>query len=456
MPESVSSTEKFSFDVEFQKKILKLMIEDPNVLLRIRKFCKKEYFANEYLEWVYTKIVEYYDQYQKIITRDVFTTELFEIYKRDGRNPIEYVTVIEDILKKEITEKEFILDKLKEWLSIVIFVKGSQYAADLFNNGNVKKSFEVAETCIKEAKSISFETPERTFFFDDLQERIFKRNAILDKEDYKFLTGILSLDDITNGGLSRGELGIVAADAKKGKSIFLLNVGAAAVRFGFKVLHFSLEGKDLQVDNRYEAKFLNQLYRDVVNNNINPGLYGDYCRFSKSLVICNMNKAFDYNINHLEEEIQNLKAYDFVPDLILVDYGDLLKPRTKGHDTKYTSQEEVFQDLKILGTKHNAGVWSATQCHRIDRKVSNPDEDPNFLYTRHTLADSYGKVRVADLLITLNATRQEMENSRMRIYVDAYRDNICGKILNITTDYSRMQMYLVSQEELNNYKKWEN
>jgi predicted ATP-dependent serine protease len=152
-----------------------------------------------------------------------------------------------------------------------VFVLGFENAATIFSNGKFQEALEHVTQTMEKVKKIEFEKPERTFFFEDTEERLIKRQSVIEKEDVKISTGIMPLDRITRGGLSKGELGIAAATAGRGKSIFLNNIVGHNVKNTakeIKCLHIQLEGVARQCEDRLEAKILDIPYDKVLKNNI--------------------------------------------------------------------------------------------------------------------------------------------------------------------------------------------
>ncbi len=205
---------------------------------------------------------------------------------------------------------------------------------------------------------------------------------------------------------------------------------------------------DLELDTRYDSRLLHEDYNKVAHNRTDPNLLKNYNYFSNNLVIVTLNKRFlGYSILDIEEELKNLQSFNFNPDVIIIDYGDLLKSTKFGDENKYQSQGNVFQDLKILANRGYV-VWTATQFNRTPLSVGNPKDDPAFFFTRNSIADCYDKIRSCDLFITLNRTDDEKRNNKMRIYVDKCRDKQDGRYLQINTNYQKMQFYVPSADSI--------
>lgn len=434
----MNDEDKFPFDVDYQKKLLNILVKDVDFLLKSIRYLKPIYFETDALKWTFNKIVEYYNKYQKAITFTVFANELNFLKEKNDSRFLEYTAFIREIIKLEVTEKEYIIDKLTEFIQRNIFVQAFKNSGDYYNNNKVNDAIAILQKGLDSIKEVNFDKSQVVFFMDELTNRIAKRDqVIINQKNYKYTTGILELDELIGGGLSKGEMIIIVADSGVGKSIGLIHLGSNNVlSLDASVLHFSLEGRLNQVEDRYEARLNTHNYRDIVNNQLPMGMQGFYKKLGNKLVICNLADKWDYTVVDLENIIKELRSKNFIPDVIVVDYGDLLNPISK-KESSYADQEETFRGLHTLGVKYNAVIATASQMQRAP-KDKNPRTDPQFLYTRQNLADSYAKLRIADVLITLNRTEQEKLSNLMRVYVDKVRDSESGKIINIKTDYSKM------------------
>jgi replicative DNA helicase len=442
--------QKFPFSIEFQKKLLKLMLTDVEFFLRYHKWLKNSYFDNEILEWIFKMLITYYNEFSKLPSELVFVEELKKLKDKDL---LQYVGVLKEVLTIAIEEPEFIENKIVEFTQRNIFVRKIKDIINLYNNGDFDEALKETERCIEETNKIKQETEDRTFFFKDFQERVLRRFKQMESVE-KFTTGIFYLDTIIHGGLGRGELGIIVADAKAGKSIFLINVGSSVLNDHannnkkVKVLHINLEGKDGQVEDRFESRLLNEEYNKVKTNQIDfTRMINSYKRhFEDSLIIRNMIDKWDYTVLDIEAELKTLKTKGFIPDVLIVDYGDLLSPRLASKDSTYLAQQEVFRDLKTIAIKYNCVVWTASQVARP--RPGDNINDTNFFWTRHNLADCYAKVRVCDLLATINITPVERLQNKARLYLDSYRDSECGAKLSISTNYKNMMFFNPSNQEI--------
>ena len=66
-------------------------------------------------------------------------------------------------------------------------------------------------------------------------------------------TGWAPIDEITQGGLGKGELGVGIASTGAGKSFALVHLGAQALKAGKTVVHYTLELSDTVIATRYDS-----------------------------------------------------------------------------------------------------------------------------------------------------------------------------------------------------------
>jgi hypothetical protein len=115
--------------------------------------------------------------------------------------------------------------------------------------GSDAGSYESVVEIIKKAVSLGASSTIGHDFLNEPDARFVKRNR------NPVPTGIQRLDGkgILNGGLGRGEMGVIVAATGVGKSHFLTMLGANAMRDGKNVIHYTLEMSESLVGLRYDS-----------------------------------------------------------------------------------------------------------------------------------------------------------------------------------------------------------
>jgi hypothetical protein len=137
----------------------------------------------------------------------------------------------------------------------------------------------------------------------------------------------------------------------------------------------------------------------------------------------------------IEAKIRDLERKGRKPDLIIVDYADLLRHHEKVSEKRH-EQTEVYRDLKRLAMMKNVAIWTASQARR-------PEDGPEkeFLLRAKDISESYEKVRIADFIATLNQTPAEKEMGVVRFHMDIYRSNDTDRTLKLITDFGKATLY---------------
>ncbi len=339
-------------------------------------------------------------------------------------------------------DQEYTRAQVLEWARRQTFVAGFDSARAAWNEGDHEAAYGAMMGHIDEMNALKLETADRGWFFQELAERQVRRETTLNGLR-GIPSGVHALDEAMGGGLSAGELEVVLAYSGVGKTFWCVQRGFVASRLRLKTLHFVLEGGRGKTEDRYEARFADTLYQQVKSGDISgavmAAMQAEYRRMQDLLVLRGFGdrEAWQASYADILGEIRELRvSHGWVPDLIIVDYGDLMGAPG---DSEYQRQKTAFRQLKALserieGRGHRGyAVCSPSQAQR---PRDGADEREHVLRPRD-IADCYEKVRVADALISLNRTNAEKEDRLARVHLGKYRDAEDGLTVRVETDYAR-------------------
>lgn len=425
----------FPFGVEFQRSLIRLLVEDTSFANVAMPHLQPGYFENEVLAWCYQVMVVYRDHYDAVPNLRVI---MAEASKLDPGVREFYRVTVEQIGQADLSAEPWLRDQVIDFIKRNIYVRGHQEATAAFNRGAVAEAYEITMRASEKILRTDWQAPDREFFFESFNQRQSERLSA-DPMAEAVATGIHELDHVLGGGLSKGELGVWMAHGKRGKTTMLANHGVQAVRRGMRyVLHLVFEGARKQVGNRYDTIFAQEGYAAVKAGNLSrervEALQFEYRMYQQRLILRGFTERWDYTAQDIFEDMRDLKRlYGWVPDLIIVDYGDLLRSRGGSSMSETEHQTASFRDLKTLANKGFA-VWTATQPQRPKHDIDMKEE----ILTSKNTADAYAKFRIADFWGSLNQTQTERDAKRMRIFAEAYRDNEAAKLIQAYADFNTM------------------
>jgi replicative DNA helicase len=115
------------------------------------------------------------------------------------------------------------------------------------------------------------------------------------------------------------------------------------------------------------------------------------------------------SVQTIRAHIQKLEqTKDFKPDVVLVDYADLLRA-SRGYGEKRHELEGNYEELRGLSQEFNCVMVTADQTNR-----GGMNEE---LVTLTAIAESYAKATVCDLIMTVSRTVADKENGTGRLFI---------------------------------------
>jgi len=362
----------------FQVKVVAAMFTDRVFLQQIADIIRPDYFESEANIWLLEVIIEHFREYKTPPTKDVFKVKITEI-----DNDILKAAVLEqlkDVFRfMEADDLSFVKNEILKFCKNQEMKRAIMDSVALLQQGNYDEIKSKMDAAMKAGADVNI-------------GHEYKADVIMrynESARHTITTGWDVVDDLMDGGLAAGELGVVMAAAGIGKSWLLINIAAHAVKAGKTVIHYTLELNENYVGQRYDsvimginAQSLKNYQDDIVTKMASlPGELIIKYYPTKSVGIMGL-KA------HVEKTIMQGKN----PDLIIVDYADLLKVNTK--KDKHEALEELYEELRGMAGEYNIPIWTASQAGRsaLEDDIIEADK----------IASSYGKVMVADFLMSLS------------------------------------------------------
>jgi replicative DNA helicase len=355
----------------------------------------KKFFESDANKWIVQEIKDYYDEYKKEPTLDVFkgqvskldnpslkkavVEQLKTVYTQIGQDDFEYV------------KNEFTSFCINQNMKNVIL-----QSVDLLKSGNYDRIKDLVDKAMK----VGVESDLGMDYLLDFEERFSETGRDTVR------TGWECVDDLMGGGLGPGELGVVVAPSGVGKTWALAALGAAAVRAGKTVVHYTLELSQHYVGLRYDTVFTHIPSTDLKEKK--DEVFAKLKRLPGKLKV----KYFPpkgASSKTIQLHIEKMIAAGNKPDLIIVDYADLLLSHSNKTDSTYAEQGGVYIDLRGMSGELQIPIWTASQTNRsaIDSEVIEADK----------IADSYAKVMNADFIMSLSRKAKDKLNNTARVHI---------------------------------------
>lgn len=419
-----ASFEKFG--TKFQENFVQLILDDRVFADQIGEVLDTSFLELKYLRVFVDKVFEYRKKYGTHPSRDTITTILRTELEKEN-----------ELLQKQVREfyarissNEFSLDGEQHIKDISLdFCKKQKLKEAMIKSVGLiqNSSYDEISKIINDALKLGTDNNHGYDFILDFEKRfeLKARNPIT--------TGWELIDNITKGGLGRGELGVVIAPTGAGKSMALVHLGAMALQAGLNVVHYTLELQDKVVALRYDSCITGISLTDVKEQ---KDIVWSGVKDIKGKLIIKEYPTKSASTNTIKNHLEKLKRKDFRIDMVIVDYGDLIRP-INAQKEKRIELESIYEELRGLAQVYQCTLWTASQTNRSGLNAE--------VITMESISEAFNKCFVADFIFTISRTIKDKNTNEGRLFVAKNRNGPDGLVFPIFMDTSNVKIKVLSQ-----------
>ena len=427
--ESVSHFKQYG--KSFQEKIFQCLITDKNWATQMTEVMTPSYFDLKYLMYLTEKYFSYYSKYKDFPTLALLITIIRDDL-REGKDIIIRDQIIEFLhrvrMNPAMGDLQFVKDKSLDFCKQQAMKEALEEAVERISDGKLESVMDL----MRHALSVGIPSSIGHDFMEDVEARLIhiSRNTCP--------TGIPQLDrkDILNGGLGRGELGVVVANTGVGKSHFLVSIGAEALRRGKNVVHYTFELSETAVGLRYDSNFCNIPSNEVISRK--EEVLKQYEEMDLGRLIIKEYPTGSATVMMIRNHLEKLSLKGFVPSLIIIDYADIMRSSRK-YDSLRHELKLIYEELRNLSMDMNIPAWTASQANR---ESANSD-----IVGLENMSEAYGKAMVADVVISLSRKPIEKSSGIGRMFIAKNRAGRDGILFPMKMDTARSKIMVVDSDD---------
>jgi len=407
---TLQSLNQYGYD--FQIKVISSLLTHKEFLVNIHDIISEEYFENQAHIWIIKEILKYYDKYHTTPSLEILKVELQKI-----ENEVLQVSIKEQLKQAYVSSDEDLEYVQEEFTN---FCKNQQLKRALMSSVDMLKAgdFDGIRFLIDSALKAGQDKNLGHEYNKDIEERYRENSRTIIPTPWEKINSLLQ------GGLGNGDFGLIFGNPGGGKSWSLVALGGYAVRLGYNVLHYTLELGEDYVGKRYDSFFtkipVNKIdsFKEKVEEII-PQLPG-------KLII----KEFPTGraaISTIESHIQKCTDMGIRPDMVIIDYVDLLSSRKKNRERK-DEIDDIYTSTKGLARQLDIPIWSVSQVNRAGAKDEIIEGDK--------AAGSYDKMMISDFAMSLSRKKEDKVNGTGRFHIMKNRYGIDGLTFSVNADTS--------------------
>ncbi len=412
----------------FQEKLSFLILEDRIFADRMMEVLKVEYFETKYLQWFTDKIFEYKQKYKTHPAKD--TMEM--ILKSSGpkENELLQKQIVEyyaRMTKSTIEDAEFVKNESLDFCRKQKLNEAMMKAAGLLKVNSFDEIKTVIDNALKAGQPIDVGHD----YIKDFEKRY------VENVRFPISTGWEKIDEVTGGGLGRREYCLIMGGTGSGKTQIFVHLGAAAIKQGYNVVFYTLELTPEVIGQRFDACLtgvpideLKEHKEDVLTKI--TGLKGELrIKFfpKKSVGMTGIR-------NHLEK----LKSEGFVPDMIILDYLDLLKAAPGKKELRH-ELGETYDEFESLNQELNTVGISGSQVNRTGFKSD--------IITMGDISEAFNKNFGSYLTLGLSRSNEEKMNNTGKLSICKNRSGPDGLVFNLFMDTANVDIKVIDLYDVN-------
>lgn len=443
------ASERYVFDEAFQAKIAALCLRDPTFVGRVEGLIRPEYFESSAHAALVNIANRYYEKYRKIpgdrttlsalIRHDVVKKVLQKehvtgiVAALRDRDPAALAAGAEPgLFQVDISDRDLVVEEVATFARHQAVSNALLESVDLIE----KRDFDAVEKRMKVALDTGSHSEMGLYDYGAMIE-----NRTRDRRDRA--SGKLAPTGITTGdpdldkllyhrGWGRRELSVLMGPAKAGKTSALLDFGIKACGSAYKynVLYVTLEVSADIISQRIDANVSDTTMSDL--DRMPGSVEAEVKRYMAGAgkFIVQEFPTGQMRVSDLRRLIERFKSKGIVFDLVVVDYADLMQPE-RTTDSAIENSKAVYVNLRGLAMVENFAILTATQTNREGAKKA--------VATMTDVADDFNKIRIADIVISINKTEEERKLKEARLHFAACRNQEGGFTVRIRQVPEKMQ-----------------
>ena len=243
-------------------------------------------------------------------------------------------------------------------------------------------------------------------------------------------------NELLQGGLGNGDFGLMFGGPGAGKSWALVALAGHAVKMGFNVVYYTLELGEDYVGRRFDAYFTQIPANEITfHKDKVEAIMG---KIPGKLIIKGFSPG-KASISSVESHIQKCTDLGTKPDLIVIDYVDLLRSKRVSRERK-EEIDDIYTSTKGLARELDIPVWSASQVNRQGAQ----DE----VIEGHKAAGSYDKMMITDFAASISRRAKDKQTGIGRFHIMKNRYGMDGLTYGANINISMGSFQLVDESEL--------
>ena len=405
---------------DFQYKLVHEFMDNHVFFEDLNTIIDQNMFTDPNLKTIVGVMKNYYEKYGNVPAYDNMGIELREL-SRSEKEKETYLAVLDKVKTTSTSGVESTREKAEVFFRQQNIVKTANEILKIAEKGE-DDQYDRCVGLLNDAMTKGIHNDFGEGLFDHINETL--------SDDYRtpIPTGIDKIDEVLEGGLGKGELGVIIGPTSFGKTSLTTAMASHAACKGFKVLQIVFEDRIKQIQRKHLGRITGIEARDLskpenielVKKTIEA--FPDKEKLAENLRIVKFPSG-EKTARQIKRFIQKLINTGFKPDLVIVDYFECLEHEGDRSTTnEYEKEGKTMRMFEAMAGELDIAFWIPSQGTKDSINLE--------LVTMDKIGGSVKKAQIAHVIMSIARTVEDISNNKATIAILKNRAGKSGKVFN--------------------------
>jgi len=404
----------------YQYKLAHEFMENHTFFEDLSPIIDQNMFTDPNLKTFVGVMKNYYEREGSVPKYDYMEIELRNISHSEKETET-YLAVLEKVKEAPSNGVERTRDLAEKFFRQQNIIKTANEILKVAGDGDSDK-YDACVNLLNDAMTKGIHNDFGECLFDNISETL--------SDDYRtpIPTGIGKIDEILEGGLGKGELGVIIGPTSFGKTSLTTAMASHAALSGFKVLQIVFEDRIKQIQRKHIGRITGIEAKDLSK----PGVieqvkqtleqFPDKEKLQENLRIVKFPSG-EKTARQIERFIKKLINTGFKPDLTIVDYFECLEHEAdKSVTNEFEKEGRTMRRFEAMAGELDMAIWIPSQGTKDSINLE--------LVTMDKIGGSVKKAQIAHVIMSIARTVEDISNNKATIAILKNRAGKSGKVLN--------------------------
>ena len=187
-------------------------------------------------------------------------------------------------------------------------------------------------------------------------------------------TGMIAIDNLMDGGLSKGELGVILAPFGVGKTTLVTKMANNAYNLGYNVVQIFFEDNPKVIQRKHITCWTEVPLSELTENREEIKKVIPKFKSKEGSLILKKMPSDGTTIPKIKQYLKKLTSNGNKPDIVFIDYMDCVVPSKQFKD-EWSGEGNVMRQFETMITELDVVGWTAIQGNRSSIGASVVEAD---------------------------------------------------------------------------------